>query len=218
MLSQITLLSIASNMCPDVQLQTNPPVNLTEYSRASWYIQQQQVNGYQRPEDLYCVVATYNFDNYSHVPLFSGRVLSVYNYANFNSTNGSSINNSTVLCARQPNSSHPERLLVAPCFLPNFFGGPYWIMAAGPNSTRYEWAVVIGGQPTVRTGNYTCTTRMEGFNNAGLWIFSRNQTMNTSTLNHVRSIIANHNISTDHLLNVTQEGCSYRDIFIKPNH
>ena len=34
-------------------------LNVTEYIRSSWYIQEQQLTGYQQPKDLFCVVATY---------------------------------------------------------------------------------------------------------------------------------------------------------------
>ena len=214
MISSIFLLSLSCN-CPNVELQTNPPVNLTEYTRATWYIQEQQVNGYQQQEDLYCVAATYNRDNNSKVPFFKGNVLSVYNYANFNETNGISLNNSTVLCARQPNNSEPEKLLVAPCFLPNIFGGPYWILAAGPSPQRYDWAVVIGGQPSVRVSNTTCTTKLSGINNSGLWIFSRERVLDNSTLSMVRDIVTSKNVSIEKLLPVNQTGCYYRGAFIK---
>ena len=43
-------------VCPRVATQGD--FNLEEWIRASWYIQQQQVTGYQSPEDLFCVVAT----------------------------------------------------------------------------------------------------------------------------------------------------------------
>ena len=210
----IFLLSFTSE-CPVVKLQTNPPINLTEYARATWYIQEQQINGYQKREDLYCVAATYNKDNSSKVPFFKGTVLSVYNYANFNKTNGYSLNNSTILCARQPNSNNPEKLLVAPCFLPNILGGPYWILAAGPEPTNYEWAVVIGGQPSVRVSNTTCTTKLIGINNSGLWIFSREKLLNLDTLNKIKEIITSKNVSTEKLLPVNQTGCLYKDAFIK---
>ena len=32
---------------------------MAEWTRASWYIAEQQINGYQSEEDLFCVVATY---------------------------------------------------------------------------------------------------------------------------------------------------------------
>ena len=214
MFSSIFLLSLSCN-CPNVELQKNPPVNLTEYTRSTWYVQQQQVNGYQRKEDLFCVAATYNRDNNSKVPFFKGTVLSVYNYGNFNKTNGLSLNNSTVLCARQPNASEPEKLLVAPCFLPNILGGPYWILAAGPSPQMYDWVVVIGGQPSVRVSNTTCTTKLNGINNSGLWIFSRDRILDNSTLSMVRDLITSKNVSTDKLLHVNQTGCLYKGAFIK---
>ena len=36
-----------------------------------------------------------------------------------------------VLCARQPDAVSTSALLVAPCFLPNVFGGDYWVVAVG---------------------------------------------------------------------------------------
>merc|ERR1719158_2377987 len=32
---------------------------MDEFVRASWYVQKQQVNGFQPPEELYCVATTY---------------------------------------------------------------------------------------------------------------------------------------------------------------
>ena len=61
--------------------------NTTEYIRQSWYIQQQQITGYQPNNTLYCVAQTLN-TTYRTVPFFNGSVLSVYNYGNINSVNG----------------------------------------------------------------------------------------------------------------------------------
>ena len=194
-LSGAFILINADTNCDKIELQKNPKINITEYIRKSWYIQQQQINGYQSKNDLYCVVATYNIDNYSKVPFFNGTVLSVYNYANRNKVNGYSLNNSTVLCARQKNIAEPEKLLVAPCFLPNLFGGPYWILKAGPSSNNYEWAIVIGGQPSVRINN-TCTTKEYGINNSGLWIFSRKKKLENEKLIYLRNYLLKNNIST----------------------
>lgn len=207
---------ILSQPCPKVQLQTNPKVNITEYIRKSWYIQQQQVNGYQSIDDLNCVVATYNKDNNSRVPFFSGEVLSVYNYANKDKVNGVSMGtNKSFLCARMTNKSHPEKLIVSPCFLPNFLSGPYWILSVGPKSNYYEWAIVIGGQPTERISNTTCSTKTKGINNSGLWIFSRNKTLDKDNLDYLRNILIKKNISITNLLNVSQKGCNYDGAFIK---
>jgi len=69
--------------CPEVSPMTG--LDLEEYARASWYVAQQQVNGYQGPEDLFCIVATYDAHSdiqpYA-VPGFDGTVVGVYNYAN----------------------------------------------------------------------------------------------------------------------------------------
>ena len=204
-----------SNNCSKVELQTDPKVNLTEYIRSTWYVQQQQVNGYQPISDLYCVAATYSINTSIKVPLFNGKVISVYNYANRDKVNGLALgNNSTFLCARETNASHPEKLSVAPCFLPNLFAGPYWILAAGPTPSNYTWAVVIGGQPTVNV-NSTCTTRETGINNSGLWIFTRERIAEHGNINYIRSIIEKKNISTSKLINVTHENCSYSGAFIK---
>ena len=43
--------------CPPIATQGS--FNLTEWVRASWFIQQQQINDFQPPENLFCLVATY---------------------------------------------------------------------------------------------------------------------------------------------------------------
>ena len=208
-----------SYKCSQVKLQTDPPVNLTEYVRASWYIQQQQLTSYQSLRDLYCVTATYNEDQYSKVPFFQGKVISVYNYANRDGVNGPAEgSNRTILCARVKNASEPEKLVVAPCFLPNLLGGPYYILAAGPEPDNYEWAIVIGGQPTVYMGNNTCTTTENRINNSGLWLFSRKRILEETGIQMMYSILQSQNISTAKLNNVTQEGCQYEGAFIKSNN
>lgn len=208
-----------SNNCSQVKLQTDPPVNLTEYTRASWYIQQQQLTSYQSLQDLYCVTATYNEEPNAKVPFFRGKVISVYNYANRNEVNGRNEgSNRTILCARVKNESEPEKLIVAPCFLPNLLGGPYDILAAGPEPDNYEWAIVIGGQPTVYMGNNTCTTTENRINNSGLWLFSRKRILEDSAIRQMYSILQSQNISTIKLNNVVQEGCEYEGAFIKSNN
>ena len=48
------------------------------------------------------------------------------------------------LCARVPDKDKASELLVAPCFLPNFLAGPYWVLATGSDKD--------GGRPwEVRT-------------------------------------------------------------------
>ena len=198
------------DQCPDLKVEDS--VNLTKYISKSWYVQQQQTNGYQSENDLYCVVATYNTSN-THVPFFNNTVIDVYNYANSGGINHNNSNPYNMkLCARVLNSSSPAKLGVAPCFLPNIFTGPYWITALDVN---YEWAVITGGQPTVRISNTTCTTKTSGFNGSGLWIFSRKQIIDPDTLDHIHVIMHNRGIDTSLLLNVTQKGCKYNGAYLK---
>ena len=146
----INLLSIfvISEQCKNVNTQNN--FNVTEYLNGKWYIQMQQVTNYLPIEDNYCVTAEYNLSN-KKVPFYNGKVISVYNYANKDMVNGENVNkNKNILCARIPNNNIKSKLLVAPCFLPNLFAGDYWVIAAGPNSTKYEWAIVSGGQPNIQ--------------------------------------------------------------------
>jgi lipocalin len=199
-----------SDVCPDLKVENS--VNLTEYVSKSWYVQQQQVNGYQSKNDLYCVVATYN-NSKTHVPFFNNTVIDVYNYANSGGINHNNSNShNTKLCARLLNSSSPAKLGVAPCFLPNILAGPYWIVALDVN---YTWAVITGGQPTVQVSNTTCTTKTSGFNGSGLWIFSRKQIIDPDTLDHIHVVMNNHGIDTSLLLNVTQKGCEYNGAYLK---
>lgn len=202
--------SVNNTECPALKVKDS--VNLTEYIHKSWYVQQQQINGYQSENDLYCVVATYN-DTNTHVPFFNNTVIDVYNYANSGGINHNNSNPyNTKLCARVLNSSEPAKLSVAPCFLPNVFSGPYWIVLLDVN---YEWAVITGGQPTVRISNTTCTTKTSGFNGSGLWIFSRSQIIDSDTLEHIHILMHKIGIDTSLLLNVTQKGCGYQGALIK---
>ena len=209
----MSIVSLGCN-CSTVYPQDN--INLTEYARKTWYIQKQQITGYQKENQLYCVAATYNIDERSKVPLFNGKVLTVYNYANQDKVNGVSLgNNNSYLCARMPNKTDTGRLLVAPCFLPNIFGGPYWILYAGPNPDNYLWAIVIGGQPSYCQKNTTCTTNINGINNSGLWLFSREKILDQKILDNMITYLIKIGISTDFLKDVVQDNCNYTDAFIK---
>ena len=104
--------------CPNIQPFLN--LNTTEYLRSTWFIQQQQITGYQPKNALFCVAQTLELSNKS-VPFYEGTVISVYNYGNLDKVNGQQENLKNVtLCARQVNQSDPGRILNAPCFIPNF--------------------------------------------------------------------------------------------------
>jgi len=152
------------------------------------------------------------------VPFFNGEVIEVYNQANQGAVNGPLQNDDDqTLCARLQDESDPGRLSVAPCFLPNYFSGPYWIIAIGKNVTgKYDWAVVIGGEPTEKFSD-GCTTATTGINGAGLWLFSRTPVASAEAMTSMRAALTAQGISTSQLRQVAQTGCSYNGAYIKPS-
>lgn len=201
---------VVNAQCPQVQPMSG--VNLTEWIRATWYVQEQQLTSYQKKEDLFCVVATYAQEDKT-VPFFSGNVLAVHNYANKDHINGA-IPSDVTLCARQPDKKKTGKLLVAPCFLPNALSGDYWVLAAGPSPDNYTWAVVTGGQPTVQFPD-GCTTKEDSINNSGLWIFHRQPVAPAADLVMAKNELKLAGYTLSRLQPVPQEGCYYKGAVIK---
>ena len=201
--------------CPEV----NPmlPFNTTEYNRHTWYIQQQQITSYQPRNALYCVAQTLN-QSKRRVPFYSGRVIDVYNYGTLDGVNGTLENqNNFTLCARQTNQSDPARITNGPCFLPNIFGGPYWVIGAGPYTYNYSWAIVSGGPPTVMYPDGRCSTSLTGVNGSGLWLFTRMRYGDYANrlVKSMRTYLLELGYSVSNLLNVTQKGCNYTGAYLK---
>jgi lipocalin len=188
-----------------------PNLDLGEYTRASWYIQEQQITCYQPLKDLNCVVATYDVDKSRTVPFFSGTVVSVFNYAQTpdgkpmgSYVDASGKRKGTTLCAREPDAKSPAKLEVAPCFLPNFLAGDYWVVAAGGlDAGQYDWAVVSAGQPTVQYPD-GCTTKETGINGSGLWLFTREKDATDEMLGAARQAAADLGFTLSRLHRVKQ--------------
>ena len=203
----LLLSSTANDQCPKVNTMNN--FNITEYVKSKWYIQKQQITSYLPLRENYCVTAKYELSDKKIIG-YNGIVLNVYNYANLDMVNGKNANkHNQVLCARIPNINISSKLLVAPCFLPNYFGGDYWVIAAGPHSNNYEWALVSGGQPTVHYDD-GCTTKTTGSNGAGLWYFTRNQIVNNSIIEKLDKIAQYNGYTLSQLHNVNQTNCLYK--------
>lgn len=205
-----------SAACRPVSTVGGDDFNLTEWVRRSWYIQEQQVVGYLPLSTFYCVAATYNLEGKT-VPLFRGTVVTVYNYANKDKVNGPLQNaDNMTLCARAVNDTDPSQLAVAPCFLPNAFAGPYWVLGIGKDSAtgEYEWAVVSGGQPTVEWPD-GCTTKEKGVNGAGLWLFSRSPVAPKEQIDAMYSVLKSKGFATSRLHPVAQAGCTYHGAVLK---
>jgi hypothetical protein len=194
-------------------------LDIDEFTRASWYVQEQPVNSYQNEAQLECVVATYDAGTSSfwQPPVFfDGVVLSVYNsYDGGRPTvdaDGSPINR---LCASLPNNNEPSKLLVAPCFLPTFFGGRYWVIGFNTSSNgEYDWAVISGGPPTQKYAD-GCTTGT-GYFDSGLWIFSRRPVLPDEKLKEAKALLRQNNYTLQLLKKVRQADCSYANSYIKP--
>ena len=203
----LSSLLLVNAECPVVNTVEN--FNLTEYVRDTWYIQKQQVTSYLPLDTNYCVSATYRVSNRT-VPFYRGTVLDVYNYADYGMVNGININSKNfTLCARVPNTTNPSKLLVAPCFLPNLFGGDYWVIVAGPSSDNYQYAVVSGGQPHVQYPD-GCTTRNDTMNNSGLWLFTREQNPSKNLIEFLMNKTKDKGYTLSLLNDVNQTGCLYK--------
>lgn len=192
-------------------------IDLDEWVRSTWYVQKQQVNGYQPVDALYCVAATYGLDN-AKVPFFKGTVISVNNYGNKGGVNEvvQAGTENPILCGRV--TDKPGKLIVAPCFLPNAFAGDYWIAGVGKGDDgKYEWAVIVGGQPKEFGPDGKCTTKLKGINNSGLWLFSRSPEAPAEQIAAMERVLDDAGITKELLKPVVQKGCNYEGAIIKSN-
>lgn len=106
------------------------------------------------------------------------------------------------ICAAVVNAT-AGKLEVAPCFLPKALSGPYWVVAF---SKEDGWALVSGGPPTIPSGT-GCKTG-DGVNGSGLWIFTRFQERNETTLDKVRAIAVAKGFDLSVLNDCTQTNCT----------
>eukprot|EP00470_Lotharella_oceanica_P003282 CAMPEP_0170168362 /NCGR_PEP_ID=MMETSP0040_2-20121228/1431_1 /TAXON_ID=641309 /ORGANISM="Lotharella oceanica, Strain CCMP622" /LENGTH=223 /DNA_ID=CAMNT_0010406595 /DNA_START=151 /DNA_END=822 /DNA_ORIENTATION=- len=177
--------------CKDLDVVEN--FDLDAYISAKWYIQQQQVVDYLPAERFYCVTAEYSRrDN----PGLFRYDINVKNKAYEADRTTMSEGN---LCAFIAGNA---KLAVAPCFVPRFAAGPYWIVAYNEEE---GYALVSGGQPSIKTEN-GCKNG-DGTNNSGLWIFTRDQQRNETLVAKVRDIAAEKGFDLSVLLDVDQTNC-----------
>jgi len=200
--------AIKSETCPIVSVQ--PDFNLTEYvTGGKWYIQQQMAVLYLPKSQNFCVTANYSFTSSTHVH--------VANYANEGGVNGKVYDSDKQvgilggICGDLDDPSEPSKLSVGPCNLPSWLPGArgsYWIIAAGPSSSHYEYALVSGGQPTHRADG-GCRTGM-GINDSGLWIFTRKAMRDDAVVSKLRALAQQKGFDVSVLNDVQQAGCEYK--------
>jgi len=187
---------VANKGCPTVE--TVPDFNLTDFISARWFVQQQMVTRFLPTENNFCVTAGYEIKD---TPSFPWRyTITVMNSARVGSVDGEKTGGD--LCAYKPGED-PARLGVAPCFVPRFASGPYWVLAY---SETEGYALVSGGQPTIATPT---GCRMEAqTNDSGLWIFTREALPRAGLVETVRDLAVSQGFDLSVLNDVTHEGCS----------
>ena len=195
--------AIRTKSCPKITPLLK--LDLDRYLNGSWYVQMQQVNDYQPKNKLYCVQADYLKRQ--------DELIDIVNSASLNAVNGS-FTRSKGICAKQVNDKIEGLLAIGSCRIFNlgldYFAGPYWIIDYRPrsdNERELEWAIVLGGVPTLKDLDGTCTTPLKGINEAGLWLLTRNRQPRPKLLKEMISSLKEKGITTKYLLPVKQKGC-----------
>jgi len=225
----------ASGLCQCVKLQgehqygrRSVPFNVTEYIRKTWYFQFAQENDFQSAEKLFCSIATYNATLRGEmVPLSqdpNSKPPDLLAFNNCLTNNDQSTPCSThgrpdfspsfdsPLCVRKSDSDIPAALRVAPCCLPSYLGGDYFVVAVGGRPDNYKWALISAGQPTERLDENGCSSP------TGLWIATRKPFPAKRHLHRARSAARLNGISLSKMLPIDHSNCDYGnnvDFFIK---
>lgn len=183
----------ANYTCKNVTTQKN--FNIEAYAAGKWHIQQQAPTQYLPASENYCASAEYKI---LEKPNFMGYTIGVHNIAV--EQNGMVHDSGSKICAYVPDSSAPAKLAVAPCLLPKWLAGPYWVIAYDETE---GYALISGGQPTVATPG-GCRTGT-GVNGSGLWIFTRKQDRDEQLVQKVRALAKAQGFDLSVLNDVDQE-------------
>eukprot|EP00584_Thalassiosira_punctigera_P006744 CAMPEP_0172541606 /NCGR_PEP_ID=MMETSP1067-20121228/12386_1 /TAXON_ID=265564 ORGANISM="Thalassiosira punctigera, Strain Tpunct2005C2" /NCGR_SAMPLE_ID=MMETSP1067 /ASSEMBLY_ACC=CAM_ASM_000444 /LENGTH=226 /DNA_ID=CAMNT_0013327675 /DNA_START=142 /DNA_END=819 /DNA_ORIENTATION=+ len=189
------LFKICPQLCQKVTTVEN--FDVEAYASAKWYIHQQAAVGYLPTSRNFCTTAEYTVRDR---PTLLGYTIDVLN-SDQNANGDARAGN---LCAYIPDPSIPSKLAVAPCFLPCFAAGPYWVVDYDEGE---GYALISGGQPVYVGENGKCKGGT-GVNNSGLWIFSRSQTRNQTLIDNVRQIALDAGFDLSVLNDVDQSSCS----------
>merc|ERR1711879_627872 len=93
------------------------------------------------------------------------------------------------------------KLSVAPCFIPKFFSGPFWVVLYDESE---GYALISGGQPTIETDD-GCQTEV------GLWIFSHSSVRDETLIGTVRNMTEALGYDLSVLNDVDHTDCTYPD-------
>ena len=177
----------AEAACPPPGFDAVADLNLTAWAEAPWYPLAQMPLAYQDVDSFYCVRASYK--------LIDENTVQVQNTAQ--EADGTSTPSADspfkFLRAVIRDLTEPAKLAVGPPALPPEAYGSYWVVAAGsavrdenvtdgvaytltdgPADGPFDWGIVSGGAPKQSASGGGCVAGTPGgFNEAGLWLFSR---------------------------------------------
>ena len=185
-----------ASTCPPVK--TAPDFDLDSYISGSWYIQEQAETKYLPSSQNFCVRASYTKKAKKN---WLGWSIDVSNYAQ--ESDGTPHDSGDTLCAQGSDASDPAKLEVAPCFLPSFLSGPYWVLAY---NEKEGYALVSGGQPDIETEG-GCRNG-SGTNDSGLWIFTREQKRDEVLVERIRDMAKEQGFDVSVLNKVDQTNCN----------
>jgi len=176
--------------------------DLDAFIKSRWHIQEQMAVSYLPASQNHCVYAEYKL---ADKKTFWGYDVLVHNYAEDVAPPHKAHDSANLfgggICAKIVDKS-TGKLEVAPCFLPTFTSGAYWVIDW---SDAEGWALISGGPPT-HSAAEGC--RMgSGTNGSGLWIFTRQQKRDETAVAKVRAIAKSKGFDVSVLNTVDQSSC-----------
>jgi lipocalin len=202
----LSLLSVATGQasCPPADFGTVKDFDLDAFIAHRWYIQQQMETRYLPKTQNRCVYAEYKLKS---KPSFWGYDVDVHNHAEDVAAPHAVHDSGSYICAKIVDKN-AGKLEVAPCFLPTFAAGPYWVIAFDDTE---GYALISGGAPTVSSEG-GCKTG-SGTNGSGLWIFTREQKRDETLVQKVRGIAQSKGFDLSVLNDVDQTECTDQPSF-----
>merc|ERR1711933_175553 len=155
-------------------------------------------------EQNYCVKARYTVLKAEDKPWakkWQKWDLQVENFSQLE--DGTEKNSGNTLCAAQVDGA---KLQVAPCFLPQWFAGPYWVLEYNADPEN-GWALISGGAPEKEGANENCKTGT-GTNDSGLWIFTRKQERDDALVQKIKDLAEAKGFDTSVLKDTDQTNCA----------
>lgn len=186
--------SRTNNNCQRVQTQENFAQSTFFIGR--WYSQSQKPLDFQPPNSFNCVTADYKPKSSG---TFLGWTLTVRNTLRYDDGRFEEAE----LCGRDPTGDgDAAKLAVAPCFLPTFLGGDYWVLHYDADA---GYVLIVGGQPDAETDQGCYPSG----GTAGLWILTRAAIPEPGLVDMVKGLAIEQGIDVSVMLDVNQTGCEY---------